>query len=251
MKHLFCFVRGFTPNGRRDTRQRTANFQILLRFVLATMRLYGSVSIWVTILVMVLLAGHQLRVSADSDTLAAPEVSQHNGSLYAACKMRPSTSLAEGLPKVYGQVLFKQDYPQGKLKVLLRFNGFPRGSDPQPRAVHIHQYGDLSRGCDSTGGHYNPYDVNHPNHPGDFGNFEPQQGKILRVIESEATLFGSMSAIGRAVVIHEKKDDLGRGGDAGSLQHGNAGRRLGCCIIGISSPNLWNVHYNNMRLRRK
>ncbi|XP_008284854.1 extracellular superoxide dismutase [Cu-Zn] [Stegastes partitus] len=204
------------------------------------MRQYGSVSILETAL-LVLLAACQQCVSACSETLAPPEVWQHNDTLYAACKMRPSTSLPEGLPKVYGQALFKQDYHQGKLKVLLWFTGFPRDGSPEPRAVHIHQYGDLSQGCDSTGGHYNPYDVHHPNHPGDFGNFEAQQGKISAMIESNATLFGSLSVIGRAVVIHEKIDDLGRGGDAGSLLHGNAGRRLGCCIIGISSPNLWNM----------
>ncbi len=201
---------------------------------------------------MVLLAGCQQCVSADSNTLAPPEVSQHNGTLYAACKMRPSTSLAEGLPKVYGQVLFKQDYPQGKLKILLQFSGFPSEGEPEPRAVHIHQYGDLSRGCDSTGGHYNPRGVHHPNHPGDFGNFESQQGKINTMIESVATLFGRLSVMGRAVVVHEKIDDLGRGGDAGSLLHGNAGRRLSCCIIGISPPDLWNLQYKryNRRLWR-
>ncbi|XP_077426171.1 extracellular superoxide dismutase [Cu-Zn]-like [Vanacampus margaritifer] len=175
-------------------------------------------------------------------TLAPPEVWQNNGTLYAACKMRPSSSLDEGLPKVYGQALFKQDYPQGKLKVLLRFHGFPVGSDPEPRAVHIHQYGDLQQGCDSTGGHYNPGGVNHPNHPGDFGNFAPQQGKIHAALESEATLFGGSSVLGRAVVVHERRDDMGLGGDAGSLLHGNAGRRLGCCIIGITAPKLWNTY---------
>lgn len=118
--------------------------------------------------------------------------------------------------------------------------------------MHIHQYGDLNRGCDSTGGHYNPYGVHHPNHPGDFGNFVPQDGKISAMIESEATLFGGLSVIGRAVVVHEKVDDLGQGGDAGSLLHGNAGRRLGCCIIGISPPSLWNLHHKqyDRRLRR-
>lgn len=190
---------------------------------------------------LVLLVGCQQCVSTNSDTSVPPEVSQYNGSLYAACKIRPSSTLAEGLPKVYGHVLFKQEYPEGKLNVLLRLNGFLTEGD-QPNAAHIHQYGDLSRGCDSTGGHYNPYGVNHPNHPGDFGNFQHRQGKINALLESEATLFGGKSVIGRAVVVHEKKDDLGRGGDAGSLSSGNAGRRLGCCVIGISSPNLWNMY---------
>ncbi|XP_069571465.1 extracellular superoxide dismutase [Cu-Zn]-like [Brachyistius frenatus] len=201
---------------------------------------------------LVLLAGCHQCVSDTSDTPVPPEFSQNNGTLYAVCKMRPSTLLEEGLPKVFGQVLFKQDDPQEELQILLRFRGFPREGSPEPRAVHIHQYGDLSRGCDATGGHYNPYGVHHPNHPGDFGNFEPQQGKIYTVIKSKASLFKGLSVIGRAVVIHEKIDDLGRGGDAGSLLHGNAGRRLGCCVIGISSPSLWNMYHQQYerRLRR-
>ncbi|XP_042340629.1 extracellular superoxide dismutase [Cu-Zn]-like [Plectropomus leopardus] len=214
-----------------------------------TMRLHGAMSILGAAL-LVLLAGHQQFVSAQSES--APEVSQNNGTLYAACKMRPSTMLPDSLPKVYGQVVFKQQYPVGKLQVLVRINGFPTDDNPRPRAVHIHQYGDLSQGCDSTGGHYNPHDVHHPNHPGDFGNFEPQEGKINAMLESEATLFGALSVIGRAVVVHEKTDDLGLGGDAGSLLHGNAGRRLGCCIIGISSVKPWNTHHKlyNRRMRR-
>ncbi|XP_015250433.1 PREDICTED: extracellular superoxide dismutase [Cu-Zn] [Cyprinodon variegatus] len=182
-------------------------------------------------------------VSAHTDTLLPPEVSQYNGTLYAACKVRPSTLLPEGLPKVYGQVLFKQEHSEQRLHVLLRLSGFPEEASSEPRAVHIHQYGDLSRGCDSTGGHYNPYGVNHPQHPGDFGNFSPQEGKISALIESDATLFGGLSVLGRAVVIHEKMDDLGRGGDAGSLLHGNAGRRLACCVIGMSSSSLWEVQH--------
>lgn len=201
---------------------------------------------------LILLAGCQQCASADSGVLVPPEVSQHNSTLYAICKMRPSTSLHEGLPKVYGQMLFKQDNPQGELKILFRFSGFPRQTGPEPRAFHIHQYGDLSRGCDSTGGHYNPYGVHHPKHPGDFGSIIPHEGKISALIGSEATLFGGLSVIGRAVVVHEKMDDLGRGGDAGSLLHGNAGRRIACCIIGMSSPNPWNIHYRQYeRLMRR
>ncbi|XP_047431991.1 extracellular superoxide dismutase [Cu-Zn]-like [Mugil cephalus] len=209
---------------------------------MATMHLLRSMSL-LEITLVVLLAGCQQCLSTNSDTAAPPEVLQHNGTVYAVCKMRPSTSLPEGLPKVYGQALFKQDYPHGNLQVMLRFSGFPAEDTSEPRAVHIHQYGDLSQGCDSTGGHYNPYGVDHPGHPGDFGNFVPEQGRISAMFESQATLFGGLSVIGRAVVIHEKIDDLGLGGNAGSLLHGNAGRRLGCCVIGITSPGLWGTMY--------
>lgn len=160
-----------------------------------------------------------------------PEYQMFSGSLYASCKMRPNTQLGPGAPKVYGRVLLRQAGPEGRLKVSFRLKGLP---DSKPRAIHIHQYGDLSDGCSSTGGHYNPAGGVHPHHPGDFGNLAPQKGRIRHTVESRATLFGGQSVLGRAVVIHEKEDDLGLGGDAGSLLHGNAGGRLACCVIGIS-----------------
>lgn len=48
-------------------------------------------------------------------------------------------------------------------------------------------------------------------------------------------LWGNHSVIGRSIVIHEKKDDLGRGGNKGSLASGNAGARIGCCTIGLAA----------------
>ena len=36
---------------------------------------------------------------------------------------------------------------------------------------------------------------------------------------------------GRSFVLHEGVDDLGYGGDEGSLQTGNAGGRLACCSL--------------------
>ncbi|CAB1432288.1 unnamed protein product [Pleuronectes platessa] len=157
----------------------------------------------------VLLAVRQQCVSADPNILAPPEVTMQNGTMYAACKLRPINSL--------------------------------------PDAVHIHQYGDLGQECKAAGGHYNPRDEHHPNHPGDFGNFQPQGGKIHMLMEMEATLFGGLSVIGRAVVVHEKMDDLGLGGDEGSLLNGNAGRRIGCCVIGIYPATLWNMYHEQLQ----
>ena len=34
-----------------------------------------------------------------------------------------------------------------------------------------------------------------------------------------------------SIQVHAKRDDLGQGGNTGSTTTGNAGARLGCCII--------------------
>ena len=50
-------------------------------------------------------------------------------------------------------------------------------------------------------------------------------------MDSQATLTGEYSILGKAIVVHEGEDDKGLGGDAGSLATGNAGARAGCCLI--------------------
>ena len=46
-------------------------------------------------------------------------------------------------------------------------------------------------------------------------------------------LKGKYSVVGRSVVIHEKEDDLGLGGNAESLKTGNSMNRIACGIIGF------------------
>ena len=39
--------------------------------------------------------------------------------------------------------------------------------------------------------------------------------------------------------VHALEDDLGLGGDDGSLKTGNAGARIGCCVIGFGEGKVW------------
>ncbi|XP_074947853.1 extracellular superoxide dismutase [Cu-Zn] [Phalacrocorax aristotelis] len=163
-----------------------------------------------------------------------------DGMIYATCEMKPSSKIDPDKPQVTGQVLFRQCYSHGRLEAIFHLDGFPLDNNQSGRAIHIHELGDLSNGCDSTGGHYNPFSVNHPRHPGDFGNFFPKEGKIRKYkTQLSATMFGPYSVMGRSVVIHEQEDDMGKGNNKASLENGNAGKRLACCVIGICNNNLW------------
>jgi len=106
---------------------------------------------------------------------------------------------------------------------------------------HVHESGDVRQGCGSTRGHFNPKMVTHgaptdaKRHVGDLGNIEADEnGKAeINITDAIISLSGENSVIGRAFVVHEKTDDLGKGGDEGSLKTGNAGGRLACGVIGI------------------
>jgi len=103
---------------------------------------------------------------------------------------------------------------------------------------HIHQRGDLGNSCKNAGGHFNPGSDTHGSpmdptrHTGDLGNIKAVDGVgRVEVVDNMATLTGVDSVLGRAIVIHAGRDDLGRGGDLGSTKTGNAGPRIGCCVI--------------------
>ena len=133
-----------------------------------------------------------------------------------------------------GNIEFEVD---GKHTIIrLNLEGFPPGK----HGFHIHEYGDLSQGCESAGAHYNPDGVEHGDlengHVGDLGNVEADSNGIAEfTIKAERIeLIGERSVIGRAIVIHENEDDLGKGGDAESLKTGNAGDRLACGVITLT-----------------
>uniref|UniRef100_A0A8I5N5X1 Superoxide dismutase [Cu-Zn] n=1 Tax=Papio anubis TaxID=9555 RepID=A0A8I5N5X1_PAPAN len=155
-------------------------------------------------------------------------------------------------PRVTGVVLFRQLAPRAKLEAFFALEGFPTEPKNSSRAIHVHQFGDLSQGCESTGPHYNPLAVPHPRHPGDFGNFAVRDGSLWKYRAGlAASLAGPHSIVGRAVVVHAGEDDLGRGGNQASVENGNAGRRLACCVVGVCRPGLWERQAREHSERKK
>jgi Cu-Zn family superoxide dismutase len=115
------------------------------------------------------------------------------------------------------------------------------GLQPGEHGFHIHEFGDMSDGCKSMGAHYNPDGVDHGHlgdgHVGDLGNITADEnGQAKFTIRADRVdLIGDRSVVGRGIVVHADKDDLGKGGDDESLKTGNAGDRLACGVITLRS----------------
>ncbi|KAH6927559.1 hypothetical protein HPB50_005676 [Hyalomma asiaticum] len=121
------------------------------------------------------------------------------------------------------------------------------GLQPGAHGLHVHAYGDLTNGCNSTKGHFNPMHKDHgapedrERHVGDLGNIKAEADGKARVYitDSMISLVGHHNIIGRAMVVHANPDDLGKGGTNESKASGSAGPRLACCVIGFVSGSGW------------
>ena len=144
-------------------------------------------------------------------------------------KIKAIANLEHANDGVEGIIKFKQT--AGKPTII---KGIVKGLTQGKHGFHIHEFGDLSNGCESAGGHYNPEGKDHGNlkqgHVGDLGNIVADQTGIARFqIKAERVQLSDI--VGRAIVIHADEDDLGTGGDEESLKTGNAGDRVGCGVI--------------------
>jgi len=111
---------------------------------------------------------------------------------------------------------------------------------PGKHGLHIHQYGACGDAGNAAGGHYNPHGVKHgllPTdgftgaHAGDLGNIDigADGSGTLELTLPELRLSGGEHSVGgRSVILHEKADDFGQ-------PTGNAGGRIGCGVIAITS----------------
>nr|ADO28257.1 Cu-Zn superoxide dismutase [Ictalurus furcatus] len=140
-------------------------------------------------------------------------------------------------PNYSGQVFMRTNSDGMTSSLLGNVTGFTPNST---HGVHFHEFGDMSNSCTSTGLHFNPTNMTHGNiggvisHSGDLGNIIADANGTLIFNTTNAGLI-VLEALGRALVIHSLQDDLGLGGNAGSLTTGNSGSRLTCGILAVQN----------------
>ena len=123
------------------------------------------------------------------------------------------------------------ELPTGGVRVHVHIEKAPPGT----HGLHIHEKGDCSDPkAASAGGHFNPGGMPHAGpmdtkrHAGDLGNIEigaNGTGDLDITSDMLTVKPGPNSVVGRAVVFHEKADDLT------TQPTGNAGGRFGCGVI--------------------
>ncbi|KAJ1303130.1 hypothetical protein OPQ81_011330 [Rhizoctonia solani] len=177
----------------------------------------------------------------------------HSGNLsrivssdYFGAPPGPSVHLAYAVahvkgPKsnVTGVIHFSQSSPTGPVFITGELRNLDRNAE---RGFHIHEFGDETDGCMSSGSHYNPFGVIHggpkdlKRHVGDLGNIRSDSHGVAKLDFSDnvISLIGPLSIVGRTVLVHTGTDDLGRGDNEDSLKTGNAGGRAACGIIGYA-----------------
>ena len=187
------------------------------------------------------LTNHQnSKVQADFQKIKTivDELTNHQNSKVQVKFQKIKTAVAILQPtegnQTKGKVFFYQT-PKGVKVVATVVNLLPNSK----HGFHIHQFGDISKkDGTSAGGHFNPDGHSHKlpeetkmRHAGDMGNLVANE-KGIATFEK---IFNNFSLdlskknciIGRAVIIHLKKDD-------GTGATGNAGARISMGVIGIT-----------------
>jgi Cu-Zn family superoxide dismutase len=145
--------------------------------------------------------------------------------------------------KIKGTVKFEEIILNNINLVKIKINLI--GFEPNTiHGFHVHESGDLTKGCDSMCAHFNPYKKNHggredkERHVGDLGNINADsKGDIIMEFNDELIKLQGDEAniIGRGLIIHADKDDCGKGVFSDSKTTGHSGKRIACAIIGHAS----------------
>lgn len=162
-----------------------------------------------------------------------PAVIQGFGETQSAVAMISDQSCCS---KILGVVRLQQT-AEGPLVA----DGSIDGLSPGRHGLHVYESGDLSQGCNSIGGHYNPSGGPHGGpgdppdrrHAGDLGNITADANgrAAFRIVDDVLKVW---DVIGRSMGVTERGDDCGRG-DGTSRVDGNSGPILACGIIARSA----------------
>jgi len=143
--------------------------------------------------------------------------------------------------KIHGSVRFSEMPDKKHIAIDVEVKGLNKNA---LHGFHVHEYGDLSDGCNSMCAHLNPYNETHGGpetihrHVGDLGNLKSDGHGCAnyRFYDNMIKLRGTKSnIIGRGLIIHEDEDDCGLGKNKESKITGNAGKRIACAVIGFAS----------------
>ncbi|KAF9242542.1 superoxide dismutase [Melanogaster broomeanus] len=125
----------------------------------------------------------------------------------------------EGDSSVTGTVTFEQLTKGGPVTISGEIQNL---SPSSKRGFHIHELGDLSGGCLSTGSHFNPLGNTHGAPTDDIEARRDEYG-------TAALSFTDNLNFSQWPSEHSGgEDDLGKGGNEDSLKTGNAGGRAAC-----------------------
>ncbi len=138
------------------------------------------------------------------------------------CRAMAMIKGSSAVPQLTG-VVWLTDTPAG-VRVEAQVKGLPR-SETGFYGFHLHERGSCQPpDFASAKGHYNPLDVPHPQHAGDFPMLMAT-GQNEAWLSFMTTRFSVCDVIGRSIVIHAQRDDYT------SQPAGDAGERIGCGII--------------------
>ncbi|CAI9289992.1 unnamed protein product [Lactuca saligna] len=157
--------------------------------------------------------------------------------LTVVAAVKKAVAVLKGTSSVEGVVTLTQE-DSGPTTVNVKITGLT----PGPHGFHLHEFGDTTNGCISTGPHFNPNGHTHGapedkiRHAGDLGNIIANADGVAEatIVDDQIPLTGPNAVVGRALVVHELADDLGKGGHELSLSTGNAGGRLACGVVGLT-----------------
>lgn len=162
------------------------------------------------------------------------EKSNSDTGINAICVLNP-----DGDSKAKGIVHFNQSSFDSPTKITGKFSNLKKNAK---HGFHVHEFGDLTKGCTTAGAHYNPTWKSHggpdseERHYGDLGNIESDDNGEAKYEREDKyiSLMGRYSVVGRALVVHENEDDFGLGGFEDSKTTGHAGPRIACGVIGLT-----------------